>query len=59
MKQEYGENTRQRRKGMKYGGGSLYVGKLKDGIKEVQENAVKKEKNDASGWGSASGFRNS
>jgi len=59
VKQEYGENTRQRRKGMKYGGGSLYVGKLKDGIKEVQENAVKKEKNDASGWGSASAFRNS
>ena len=61
VKQEYGENTRQRRKGMKYGGGSLWVGELKDEIKEVQENEVKqevkKEKTGAPGWGSA--FRNS
>ena len=61
MKQEYGENTRQRRKGMKYGGGSLWVGELKDEIKEVQENEakqeVKQEKTDDPGWGSA--FKNS
>jgi len=61
VKQEYGENTRQKRKGMKYGGGSLRVGELKNEIKEVQENEakqkVKKEKTDAPGWGSA--FRNS
>lgn len=61
VKQEYGENTRQRRRGMKYGGGSLWVGEFKDEIKEVQENEVKqevkKEKTDAPGWGSA--FRNS
>ena len=61
VKQEYGENTRQRRRGMKYGGGSLWVGEFKDEIGEVQENEVKqevkKEKTGAPGWGSA--FRNS
>ena len=52
VKQEYGENTRQKRKGMKYGGGSLWVGELNE-IKEVQENEakqkVKKEKTDVPG----------
>ena len=61
VKKEYGENTRQRRKEMKYGGGSLWVGEFNDKIKEVQGNGVKqevkKEKTDAPGWGSA--IRNS
>ena len=54
MKEEYGENTRRRRKGDKNGGGSLWVGELKGEYGEEQE--VKQERTDAPGWGSA--FRN-
>ena len=59
MKEEYGENTRWRRKGEKNGGGSsLWVGELKDEFGENQEveQKVKQERTDAPGWGSA--FRN-
>jgi len=59
MKEEYGENTRWRRKGEKNGGGgSLWVGELKDEFGENQEveQKVKQERTDVPGWGSA--FRN-
>ena len=56
VKEEYGEKTRQRRKGLKYGGGSLFVSEFKDKMEEEEEREVKKEKTEAPGWGSA--FRN-
>jgi len=57
VKEEYGENTRRTRKRGRYGGGSLWLGELKDEFGEVQEeNKVKKERTGAPGLGSA--FRN-
>ena len=53
VKEEYGEKTRQR-KGLKYEGDSLWMGKFKEETKEVE---AKKEKAAAPSWGSA--FRNS
>ena len=62
MKEEYGENTRRRRKGEKYGGGgSLLVGELKGEYgenREVEQNGVKQERTEDTGCGWASVFRN-